>query len=179
MSLKSCMINGEVIFDVNSGELKSLSPPGESSVLNAPTARCLQLLIEKDGSVVSRDDFMEQVWLARGIVVSQNTFYQNISLLRKSLKMAGLTKDIVTTVRRKGFTLTSGTLIQPVHDEVLVNEDIEQGIQDGSLEANSVAVATINEIPVKPSQTKLKWVIALLVVVVILELTSLVAHTLE
>jgi DNA-binding winged helix-turn-helix (wHTH) protein len=30
------------------------------------------------------------LWETRGVVVSQNTFYQNISLLRKSLLKAGL-----------------------------------------------------------------------------------------
>ncbi|ACI11902.1 hypothetical protein KPK_5127 [Klebsiella variicola] len=31
--------------------------------------------------------------------MSQNTFYQNISLLRKSLLKAGLSADIIITVR--------------------------------------------------------------------------------
>jgi DNA-binding winged helix-turn-helix (wHTH) protein len=33
----------------------------------------------------------------------QNTFYQNISLLRKSLLKAGLSQDIIVTVRQRGF----------------------------------------------------------------------------
>ncbi len=38
-----------------------------------------------------------------GVVVSQNTFYQNISLLRKSLVKAGLSEDIIITVRQKAL----------------------------------------------------------------------------
>ncbi|MFK5298449.1 hypothetical protein ACI3TF_29155, partial [Klebsiella pneumoniae] len=35
-------------------------------------------------SSFSWDEFLAAVWETRGVVVSQNTFYQNISLLRKS-----------------------------------------------------------------------------------------------
>ena len=75
------IINDEVIFCENLFELRSLRSQDDVITLNAPTARCLQLLLDKAGQVVSRDDFLTQVWQARGIVVSQNTFYQNISLL--------------------------------------------------------------------------------------------------
>lgn len=105
MAYNLFLINKEIIFDVNSCELRTLKSDGTKVTLNAPTARCLQLLIENGGKVVSRDDFLERVWMARGIVVSQNTFYQNISLLRKSLKKAGLTDEIIVTVRRNGFIL--------------------------------------------------------------------------
>ncbi|WP_368543976.1 transcriptional regulator [Enterobacter soli] len=116
MSMNLFMINGEIIFDVNSCELRPLDDHGEIITLNSPTARCLQLLLEKRGEVVSRDNFLEEVWQARGIVVSQNTFYQNISLLRKSLKKSGLSSDIVVTVRSKGFILSSGTRVEILDD---------------------------------------------------------------
>lgn len=99
------MINKEVIFDENTNELRSLKDESATVSLNAPTARCLQLLLESKGKVISREQFLAEVWNARGVVVSQNTFYQNISLLRKSLEQAGLSKDIITTVRKRGFIL--------------------------------------------------------------------------
>lgn len=116
MKCKKFIINEQVIFDVNSCELKLIALPNEVIILNSPTARCLQLLLECSGKVVSKDDFLQQVWNARGIVVSQNTFYQNISLLRKSLKKAGLHDDIIVTVRRKGFIVSSDALIEPVEE---------------------------------------------------------------
>lgn len=112
MIFKDAIINDAVVFKMNDSELIPLTQDGEAILLNTPTARCLQLLVERQGRVVSRDDFLEQVWGAKGIVVSQNTFYQNISLLRKSLKKAGLQEDIVVTVRRKGFTLSSEVVIK-------------------------------------------------------------------
>lgn len=111
MVFDRCIINNEVIFDVNMSELQPLGDNGECVTLNAPTARCLQILLENNGRVISREEFLEAVWKNRGIIVSQNTFYQNISLLRKSLNKAGLSQDIVVTVRQRGFVLASGVHI--------------------------------------------------------------------
>lgn len=55
------------------------------------------------------------------MVVSQNTFYQNISLLRKSLVKAGLSEDIIITVRQKGFSVAPNTLVIPLSDEECEN----------------------------------------------------------
>ena len=107
---------------MNDGVLIPLSQMGERIILNTPTARCLELLIERQGLVVSRDDFLEEVWGTKGIVVSHNTFYQNISLLRKSLKKTGLSDNIVVTVRRKGFTLSSDVVITYEHVDYMPPE---------------------------------------------------------
>ncbi|WP_058912482.1 winged helix-turn-helix domain-containing protein [Entomohabitans teleogrylli] len=127
MSLSSIVIADEIIFYVNENRLISLHSGGDEIILNDPTARCFQLLIERYGKVVSRDDFLEEVWMSKGIVVSHNTFYQNISLLRKSLKKAGVTQDIIITVRRKGFTLAPGTVVNYV--KMLSPEQLESNAE--------------------------------------------------
>ncbi|HCI6406175.1 TPA: transcriptional regulator [Klebsiella quasipneumoniae] len=116
-----CIINQEVIFNANMNELRPLAGGGECISLNAPTARCLLLLLQNRDKVISRDEFLASVWETRGIVVSQNTFYQNISLLRKSLVKAGLSEDIIITVRQKGFSVAPDTLIIPLSDEECEN----------------------------------------------------------
>lgn len=116
-----CMINHEIVFNANMNELRPLSGDGECVTLNAPTARCLLLLLQNRGKVISRDEFLAAVWENRGVVVSQNTFYQNISLLRKSLIKAGLSEDIIITVRQKGFSVAPDTLIVPLSDEECEN----------------------------------------------------------
>lgn len=116
-----CIINQEVIFNANMNELRSLTGNGECISLNAPTARCLLLLLQNKGKVISRDEFLASVWETRGVVVSQNTFYQNISLLRKSLVRAGLSEDIIITVRQKGFSVAPDTMIIPLSDEECEN----------------------------------------------------------
>lgn len=186
MAFNLFIINDEIIFDANSCEVKSLDDADEIIMLNAPTARCLQLLIEKRGEVVSRDCFLEQVWQARGIVVSQNTFYQNISLLRKSLKSAGLKDDIIVTVRRKGFTLAADTRVQPVEDVTL-----RRSYAPASDATNEKQPAPVPEVPntgEEPSAAKVslqqptvseskipKWLIWLLVLFIVLELISLIS----
>ena len=114
MAFSEFIINDEVIFDVNMSELRSVNGNGETINLNGPTARCLQLLIESNGRIISREEFLETVWKTRGVVVAQNTFYQNISLLRKSLLKAGLSKDIIITVRQRGFILATDSVITAV-----------------------------------------------------------------
>lgn len=127
MLFKKYIINNEVIFDVNLSELVPLLESGENVLLNMPTARCLLLLLEKRGQVVSREEFLEKVWNDRGIVVSQNTFYQNISLLRKSLAKAGLSEEAVVTIRQRGFTLASDIVVSPVLVDNTSSCDNEEG----------------------------------------------------
>lgn len=113
MAFSEFIINNEVIFDVNMSELRPVNGNGESINLNGPTARCLQLLIESNGRIISREEFLESVWKTRGCRRAKY-FYQNISLLRKSLLKAGLSQDIIVTVRQRGFILATGSLIVPV-----------------------------------------------------------------
>lgn len=121
-----CIINQEIIFNANMNELRPLAGNGESISLNAPTSRCLLLLLQNCGKVISRDEFLAAVWETRGVVVSQNTFYQNISLLRKSLLKAGLSEDIIITVRQKGFSVAPDTLVIPLSDEECENMNRER-----------------------------------------------------
>ena len=64
MAFSEFIINNEVIFDVNMSELRPVNGNGESINLNGPTARCLQLLIESNGRIISREEFLESVWLS-------------------------------------------------------------------------------------------------------------------
>ena len=115
MTINSNIINDEVIFNMDVNELQPVAGKDHEAItLNTPTARCLQLLLESNGNIISRDEFLSAVWKERGVVVSQNTFYQNISLLRKSLLRAGLTQDVVVTVRQRGFVIATGTVIRQV-----------------------------------------------------------------
>ena len=115
MTFNSYIINDEVIFNMDVNELQPVAGKDHEAItLNTPTARCLQLLLESNGNIISRDEFLSAVWKERGVVVLQNTFYQNISLLRKSLLRAGLTQDVVVTVRQRGFVIATGTVIRQV-----------------------------------------------------------------
>jgi DNA-binding winged helix-turn-helix (wHTH) protein len=94
----------KLIYD-NNGEKQVLS-------LNIPASRCLMLLIDSRYNVVSRDEFIEQVWRSFGRFVALNTYYQNISILRKSLRSSGLDKDAILTVPRRGLALNKKISIE-------------------------------------------------------------------
>ncbi|MCU6663648.1 Transcriptional activator CadC [compost metagenome] len=140
MTFNKFIINNEVIFDMNINELQPLTLSGSLVTLNAPTARCLQLFLEHKGKVISREEFLDSVWKTRGVVVSENTFYQNISLLRKSLARAGLSQEIIVTIRQRGFRIAQGTDIIPVSEfaETLPAE-ADVSLQGGP-EVNEIAL---------------------------------------
>lgn len=143
MIFNEYIINDEVIFNVNMNELQPLSDNGEGVSLNSPTARCLQLLLESNGKIISREEFLDTVWKTRGVVVSQNTFYQNISLLRKSLLKAGLSQDIIVTVRQRGFVLADGS-----HISSCIRKDDEES-------ENPQTVQLITNAPSPPAERKI------------------------
>ena len=155
------IINNEVIYYPNENKLSTVGGAKEKVSINVPVGRCLQLLIENRGRVVSRDDFLEAVWNRNGSYVSQNTFYQNISLLRKSLKNIGLSDDVIVTVRRQGFSLSKDVTIEVVpypesslFSSVSPSGSVESDLSSDSLLSSdssllSFRVSDIDELPAR------------------------------
>lgn len=100
------LINEVVHFFPASNMLRSVRSGGPEIILNAPVGRCLGLLLESPGKTVLRQYFYDEVWLKHGLYVTDNTFYQNISILRKALKTVGINDDVIKTVPRKGLCFT-------------------------------------------------------------------------
>ncbi|MEA1063272.1 winged helix-turn-helix domain-containing protein [Erwinia sp. HR93] len=101
------IINERIEFYPATSLLRELNNPENVVVLNSPASRCFLLLIQRIGSVVSQQEFMDEVWKKSKVLVSSNTFYQNISILRKGLKRIGIEEDIIVTIPRVGLTLDS------------------------------------------------------------------------
>ena len=108
---KYYIINGVVEFHPAASTLRDLNNPEQVVVLNSPAGRCLLLLIERAGSIVTQQECMDIVWQRRGMMVSPNTYYQNISIMRKGLKKVGFETDPIVTIPRIGLTLASDTQI--------------------------------------------------------------------
>ncbi len=116
---KSYLINNVVIF--HSEEHRLVPVKGHNGIeasLNIPASRCLLLLIERENTIVSKEDFFDKAWEQRGTYVTANTFYQNISLLRKALKSVGLPEEIIKTVPKRGLMLDDDVVITPFIQEV-------------------------------------------------------------
>ncbi|HCZ39475.1 MAG TPA: transcriptional regulator [Brochothrix thermosphacta] len=129
------IINGLIEFHPAASTLRNLDDPENVVVLNSPAGRCFLLLITRNGTIVTQQEFMNIVWEENGMLVSSNTFYQNISILRKGLKKVGLSEDPIVTIPRVGLTLASGTEITKRSSEKLVtiNNENADFINENSL----------------------------------------------
>ena len=63
----------------------------------------LQTLLERKGSVVSRETLMEKLWETDSFV-DENTLTVNIARLRRKLEAAGL-PDYITTKKGLGYLI--------------------------------------------------------------------------
>lgn len=58
MTFNSYIINDEVIFNMDVNELQPVAGKDHEAItLNTPTARCLQLLLESNGNIISQMNF--------------------------------------------------------------------------------------------------------------------------
>ncbi|QIU89619.1 winged helix-turn-helix domain-containing protein [Yokenella regensburgei] len=99
------LLGGRVFFWPERNFLVLASDQSKRISLSNPASRCLSLLIQAHGAVVERDYFFQQVWLNNGAQVSNNTFYQNISLLRRAFKDLGLNEEWIVTIPKVGIKL--------------------------------------------------------------------------
>lgn len=97
------LVNGKVVFEPQSYRLWAVDSPEASTTLFVPASECFALLLENSGEVLSQQTLFEQVWEKNGLYASSNTLYQNIAVLRKSLKATGLEEEVIKTIPRQGF----------------------------------------------------------------------------
>lgn len=96
------LIDNSFIFNPSAHTLQKIEG-SETINLAISASLCLTLLIENQGEVTLRHELLNQVWGSRGMNVTTNTLYQNISLLRKAFTRAGIDISMIQTVPRRGF----------------------------------------------------------------------------
>ncbi|CNF72168.1 putative transcriptional regulator CadC [Yersinia bercovieri] len=106
------IINGKVCFLSDEHRLQPIGEQGSAISLNVPVSRCLLLLLQRQGTVISQSDFVYEVWESKGQFANANTYFQNIHLLRKALKNSGIEENIIKTVPKEGIRFT-GTVSYP------------------------------------------------------------------
>lgn len=102
---KLFLLGESVVFWPERNVLHAKADETKRLSLSNPASRCLLLLIERQGQVIERDYFFQHVWFNNGAQVSNNTFYQNISLLRRAFKEFGLNEELIVTVPKVGIRL--------------------------------------------------------------------------
>ena len=91
----------------------SLTYQGQRIELTKNDYRILQTLLERKGSVVSRETLMEKLWETDSFV-DENTLTVNIARLRRKLEAAGL-PDYITTKKGLGYLIEGGRKVCLAH----------------------------------------------------------------
>lgn len=143
------LLNSTVVFWPERNVLYAKSDETKRITLSNPATRCLLLLIQQQGQVIERDYFFEHVWYINGAQVTNNTFYQNISLLRRAFKELGLNEELIVTVPKVGIR-TEPQL------EVL-EQKIEEPLSDLSV---TPSVTPVNTVTKSLRMHSLCWILA-------------------
>lgn len=101
------IINGKVIFAPESNSLYPVNDTSKPVVLHTPSSQCLRLLLQNNNQVVSQKILFEEIWEKNGALVTPNTLYQNIALIRKALKAAGLDEEVIKTIPKQGIKISA------------------------------------------------------------------------
>lgn len=184
--MKKFIIHDRVIFSPEDNKLTPLGARGRDVVLHVPVSRILFLLLSKAGSIVSQEDIYKEVWENYGQKVTTNTLYQNVSLLRKALKTAGLITVTIKTHPKSGFSFF-GKVELNEEDDVPDNQTLMNPIQnkeadiagaEGSYRRNDNFSETHSQsIPLEGSsseRTRRYWPVLIIVALLTLLCVSLV-----
>lgn len=120
------LLHGLVAFWPDKNLLISIADESRNISLSNPATRCLLLLIQHHGNVVERDYFFQHVWENNGAQVTNNAFYQNISLLRRAFKELGLNEEWIVTVPKVGIKL-----------ETTLRIEVQQQVEEKSVPESS------------------------------------------
>lgn len=98
------LINNVVLFEPNERRLCAIQNyPDQCIILHGPVSECLLQLLLHNGEVLSQRFLFDAVWGKQGAVVTTNALYQAIASVRKALKSAGLTDEVIKTIPKAGF----------------------------------------------------------------------------
>lgn len=117
MKIKSVKLEDKVIYDPVTHSIYKIDDGGSQTTLPIPASLCLFMLLENKGEVVSHRDLLAFAWESRGMMVSPNTLYQNMSVLRKALGASGISDDMIKTVPKRGFVIPEVFPVTFIYDQ--------------------------------------------------------------
>ena len=116
------VINNHIIFSPLQRVLHPANSEDKHSI-QTPACLCLVFLLRHQGSVVTRENLINFAWGDGAVAyVTNNTFYQTISHLRKILDAVGC-DNMVTTIPRIGLTIGSEHSIELRPHEIISTPD--------------------------------------------------------
>ncbi|EQA1624959.1 winged helix-turn-helix domain-containing protein [Enterobacter asburiae] len=149
VNMTKFILENKVIYDSTTHSLFHVKQKTSQVTLAIPASLCLLALLQNKDETVSLELLLSFAWTSRGINVSNNTIYQNISILRKTLVNVGLSADIVKTVPKRGFVVNSenfSEFISPVLSEDKIANDSINVLTVTSDEKHTCKIQFINKI---------------------------------
>lgn len=106
------VINDQIKFRSGHNKL-FLQDSDNKTKMTYPAAKCLEIMLEQQGNIVTHAELYQKVWEAQGINVPPNTLYQNISIIRRALKeMISDGDKLIKTIPRKGFQIHPDAVVK-------------------------------------------------------------------
>lgn len=106
------LIAGAYLYDEEKNVIWNQSADSEKITVPPTAARLLELFLEKQGIVLSRDEILKTIWERYGLSPSNNTLNQYISLLRKIFEKLGFEQEVIKTIPRAGFLLVDDISVE-------------------------------------------------------------------
>lgn len=125
--LKHILLEDKVFYDPSTHSVYINDKIESQLTLAIPASLCFLSLLQHKGEVVSHADLLAFAWESRGMIVSPNTLYQNMSILRKALVSLGLSDEMIKTVPKRGFVIPSAFPVEFIyeHDEHLPTSTVD------------------------------------------------------
>ncbi|MEP9266187.1 winged helix-turn-helix domain-containing protein [Enterobacter asburiae] len=106
------IINSILIYDSDNASISLVeAQQNPEHTLTNINNRLLKLLIDNQGIVLSKEECLDNVWEAHGLEGSVNTLTQYISNLRKIFSAYFDEQEVIVTVPRKGYMLSSSVTV--------------------------------------------------------------------
>lgn len=96
------LIKVDLFFDP---ERRIISNGEKELLLTHNMARCLLVLLNHRGAVVSKEILLKEVWEKNGVIVTDTSIRQTLSQLRKSFISLNINEELIYTIPRQGYKL--------------------------------------------------------------------------
>lgn len=121
-NLKLYLLEDKVFYDPLTHSIYISDKVESQLTLAIPASLCLLSLLQHKGEIVSHADLLAFAWESRGMMVSPNTLYQNMSILRKALVSLGVSDEMIKTVPKRGFVISSAFPVEFIYEVDEVDE---------------------------------------------------------
>src|ERR1700689_2103751 len=117
-------------LDLKSGELRSLeAPTAKAILLREQVLQVLQLLVERDGKIVTREEIKGKLWANDTVVEFDHSINATIKSLQRALGDSADNPRFIETLARRGYRLMVPIDYPESVPKTALEKDPEQGEQ--------------------------------------------------